>query len=177
MRNSIGIAPSRRPPRYVATPALRGDESGRGVPRRAVYDWRVTTGASRAAEAPVGPSAAYRNSGMSLANSSIRRISSSQGMKPWSMIARSDATSASTPLSRRCRRSVGDLLFFGAQRGRLFPGTFQGPPSGAICWAMGDFGPEPGGKRCPVALADDTEPQPDFTVLRRRAVAYKDRGA
>ena len=42
---------------------------------------------------------------------------------------------------------------------------------------MGDFGPEPGGKRCPVALADDTEPQPDFTVLRRRAVAYKDREA
>src|SRR5688572_15555154 len=133
MRNSIGIAPSRRPPRYVATPALRGDESGRGVPRRAVYDWRVTTGASRAAEAPVGPSAAYRNSGMSLANSSIRRISSSQGMKPWSMIARSDATSASTPLSRRCRRSVGDLLFFGAQRGRLLPGTVRGPPSGATC--------------------------------------------
>jgi Uma2 family endonuclease len=29
----------------------------------------------------------------------------------------------------------------------------------------------------PVALADDTEPQPDFTVLRRRAVAYKDREA
>jgi Uma2 family endonuclease len=29
----------------------------------------------------------------------------------------------------------------------------------------------------PVALADDTEPQPDLTVLRRRAVAYKDREA
>jgi Uma2 family endonuclease len=29
----------------------------------------------------------------------------------------------------------------------------------------------------PVALADDTEPQPDLTVLRRRAVPYKDREA
>ena len=29
----------------------------------------------------------------------------------------------------------------------------------------------------PVALADDTEPQPDFTVLRRRDVPYKDREA
>ena len=29
----------------------------------------------------------------------------------------------------------------------------------------------------PVALADDTEPQPDFTVLRRRTVPYKDREA
>jgi len=29
----------------------------------------------------------------------------------------------------------------------------------------------------PVALTDDTEPEPDFTVLRRRDVAYKDREA
>jgi Uma2 family endonuclease len=29
----------------------------------------------------------------------------------------------------------------------------------------------------PVALADDTEPEPDLTVLRRRAVPYKDREA
>jgi Uma2 family endonuclease len=29
----------------------------------------------------------------------------------------------------------------------------------------------------PVALADDTEPQPDLTVLRRRDVPYKDREA
>jgi Uma2 family endonuclease len=29
----------------------------------------------------------------------------------------------------------------------------------------------------PVALTDDTEPQPDLTVLRRRAVPYKDREA
>jgi Uma2 family endonuclease len=29
----------------------------------------------------------------------------------------------------------------------------------------------------PVALADDTEPLPDFTVLRRRPVSYKDREA
>jgi Uma2 family endonuclease len=29
----------------------------------------------------------------------------------------------------------------------------------------------------PVALAEDTEPQPDFTVLRRRAVPYKAREA
>jgi Uma2 family endonuclease len=29
----------------------------------------------------------------------------------------------------------------------------------------------------PVALADDTEPQPDLTVLRRRAVPYKEREA
>ena len=29
----------------------------------------------------------------------------------------------------------------------------------------------------PVALADDTEPQPDVTVLRRRAVPYKEREA
>ncbi len=29
----------------------------------------------------------------------------------------------------------------------------------------------------PVALADDTEPQPDLTLLRRRAVPYKDREA
>jgi Uma2 family endonuclease len=29
----------------------------------------------------------------------------------------------------------------------------------------------------PIALADDTEPQPDLTVLRRRAVPYKDREA
>jgi Uma2 family endonuclease len=29
----------------------------------------------------------------------------------------------------------------------------------------------------PVALADDTEPQPDLTVLRRRVVPYKDREA
>ena len=29
----------------------------------------------------------------------------------------------------------------------------------------------------PVALADDTEPQPDFTVLRRRAIPYKAREA
>ena len=29
----------------------------------------------------------------------------------------------------------------------------------------------------PVALAEDTEPQPDFTVLRRRAVPYKTREA
>jgi Uma2 family endonuclease len=31
--------------------------------------------------------------------------------------------------------------------------------------------------RGPVALADDTEPQPDLTVLRRRTVSYKDREA
>ena len=29
----------------------------------------------------------------------------------------------------------------------------------------------------PVALSDDTEPQPDFQLLRRRSVAYKDRDA
>jgi Uma2 family endonuclease len=61
-----------------------------------------------------------------------------------------------SPIGRRHRAFVGNL-------NQLLAGRLSGR---AVIWMQN-----------PIALTDDTEPQPDIAVLRHRSVPYKDREA